>query len=212
MFHPDHQYNGWTKKSNSSKRQFKREKMANLQNLKPIKTRHQAITLGRLGGLAKSKLKTWQKVKKCTSKCPFYCSCPFVTSSIQSEGLCILKRKKILTNNREITISEELIASFFSLFESGKRGLLNEALASVFKIRLRNQNASTDELHKYVHTIIDIKKAFYPEKEGVCDMNITPSFEPPVWMTQLEAERRMRELKKKNDAIDTTATVQTDVD
>ena len=182
------------------------------ENLTPIKTHHQAVTMGRKGGLIRSKKKQWAKLKYCSEKCPYSSTCPFQSaSSATVDKQCALQKRRVVMAGREVAIQPEVIESFFSIFERGKVGLLSEALAAVYKIRLRSANASISELHDYVHTLINLKKAFYPEKEDVCDMNITPSFEPPVWMTQLEAERRMRELKKKNDAIDTTATVQTDV-
>ncbi len=180
-----------SRKPDVYKREFKREKMANIQNLKPIKTHEEAVSKGRQGGLARSKIKTWQKVKKCTSKCPFYCLCPFVTATIQGDGLCVLKKKKVMTNGREVPIREELIISFFSLFEYGKQGLLNEALSATYKIRLRNQNASNDELYNYVHILIDLKKAFYPEKDELPATNIETNYQKPEFITRLEAERRL---------------------
>src|SRR5659263_223092 len=161
--------------------------MPNPQNLAPIRTHEEAVARGRAGGLkgglSKSPRKKWSALKYCSpQKCPYSGGCPFMTASLASpDKHCALKAKKVTAFGKEAAIQQDVIESFFSLFEEGGAGLLKEALAGTYKIRLRSVNATTEELHDYVHTIIDVKKAFYPEKEGMGDTNINVNFEQPLW-------------------------------
>lgn len=184
----------------------------NPQNLIPIRTHERAVELGRKGGLKTSAKKQWTNLKYCSEKCPYSGMCPFMVSSSASfDKFCALKAQKVTMAGKSVSIQPDLIQSFFSLFEDGKEGLLKEALASVYKIRLRSANSTTEDLHKYVHTLIDLKKAFFPEKEDAWDTNININIKEPEWISSAEAERRVKELKKKSEAIETTGIVIHDI-
>lgn len=136
--------------------------MANIQNLIPINSHERAVALGRKGGSVKSAIKRWTKIKYCTQRCGFYGMCPFITASMNSESrLCSLKAKKVVSKGREVEIQPEVIDSFFRLFEKDGGSLLKEVLALVFRIRLQTDDNSIDELYKYIHVLIAVKKTFY---------------------------------------------------
>lgn len=184
----------------------------NPQNLIPIRTHERAVELGCKGGSKTSAKKQWTNMKYCSEKCPYSRMCPFMTASMASpDKLCALKQRRVTMAGKGVVIQPDIIESFFSLFEDGKEGLLKEALASVYKIRLRSANSTTEDLHKYVHTLIDLKKAFFPEKEEAWDTNININIQEPEWISSVEAERRVKELKKKSEAIETTGIVIHDI-
>ena len=184
----------------------------NPQNLNPIRTHERAVELGRKGGSKTSAKKQFANLKYCAPSCPYAFGCPFLSVSMaDSKKLCALKAKKVTAGGKEVALSQDVIESFKSLLEGGREGLLKEALAVTFKIRLKSANATTEEMHDYVHTIIDLKKAFHPEKEAVGDTNINLNFQEPEWVTRMEAERREKEKNKKLEAIETTAIVKSEL-
>lgn len=182
--------------------------MTNPKNLK-MPTHEQAVTLGRKGGLVKSAKKQWTNLKYCSQKCPYSSTCPFMTASMASpNSLCALKEKKITTGGKQAPISQELINTFFSLFEDGEEGLLREGLVSLYKVKLKNVNASSDDLHDYIKSIIDLKKAFYGVKieQPITNINInTKTYE---FITAIKAEQEMEANRKEAQRlklIETTA-------
>lgn len=184
------------------------------ENLKVIKSSERAKELGSISGKMRTTAQKMRNRKYCSSeKCPYASTCPFLSASMMSpDKLCALKARAVYSGGREVPIHAELLNSFFSLFERGKEGILNEILSSIFKIRLHNQNASTDELHEYIHTLIDIKKAFYPEKESQANTQINNNFTKPEWISRLEAERRQKERRIESEAVDTNAIVETNTE
>lgn len=180
--------------------------MLNLNNLKPIRTHEEAVQKGRKGGSVHSNAKKWINLKYCSSKCPYSGLCPFLTASISNGGLCSIKEKKVSSNGRVVPIQEEVLSTFFSLFENGKEGLLRECLGVLFKLRLKSQNASSDELHEYFNALLNMKKTFYPEREAPPETNIQINIKPQ-WITLMEAEEETERCIKHDNIINTTAIV-----
>lgn len=177
-----------------------------MANLKPMTKEKQVH-----GGQTVTTKRRFINVKYCTPKCAYSATCPFRTASSTSpKGLCALKTKSVIVGEKILPIQDEVIASFFSLMAEGKSGLLKEALAGTFKIRLRGANASVSELHDYVHTILDIMKVVYPEKNQPSTTNIQINMKPE-FITAIEAERRMEHYERTNTNTNTaTAKPKTD--
>lgn len=195
----------------SNKSDNERDTMPNynpkIENLKSIQTHEEAVKMGQKGGSVQSNAKKWINLKHCSSKCPYYHQCPFVSISAQDSGFCSIKKGLIISNGKEVPIQKEVISTFFSLFENGKEGLIREALSVLFKLRLKSQNASSDELHKYFNALLNMKKTFYPEREVPPETNIQIHIKPQ-WITlmELEEEKVDRSMKLYDNIIDTTAT------
>jgi len=132
--------------------------------------------------------------------------CPFMTASMASpDKLCALKQRRVTMTGKSVGIQPDIIESFFSLFEDGKEGLIREALSVLFKLRLKSQNASSEELHEYFNALLNMKKTFYPEREAAPETNIQINIKPE-FITRMESERRLRLRTRNNDIIDTTTT------
>jgi hypothetical protein len=177
-----------------------------IENLKSIQTHEQAVIMGRKGGSKTSAKKQWTNLKYCTQKCPYSGMCPFMTASMASPEKCCALKGKLVSGGRNVSIQPEIIESFFSLFENGKEGLIQETLSVLFKMRLNSQNASSDELHEYFNALLNMKKTFYPEREAPPETNIQINIKPH-WITLMEAEEESDRSIKHDNIIDATATI-----
>lgn len=134
-----------------------------LRNLRPA-TSESGRIMGQRGGKVITDRRKWSKRKYCKDDCPYSSTCPFLSASRSSPArLCALKAKKVISGDREVLIQPDIIESFFSLFDKRGEALLKETLKSVFLIRLQTNNDSIDELYKYVHVLVAVKKTFYGE-------------------------------------------------
>lgn len=59
---------------------------------------------------------------------------------------------------------QEVINAFFNLFVNGEQGLINEALSTLYTLRLKSTKATPKELKDLISAILDLKKAIYGEK------------------------------------------------
>jgi hypothetical protein len=177
------------------------------ENLKVIQYHEDAVRLGRKGGSKTSAKKQWTNLKYCVPKCPYSGMCPFMTASMASpDKLCALKQRRVTMTGKSMGIQPDIIESFFSLFENGKEGIIQEALSVLFKLRLKSQNASSDELHEYFNALLNMKKTFYPEREAPLETNIQINIKPH-WITLMEAEEESDRSIKHDNIIDATATI-----
>ena len=180
--------------------------MANNKNLKVITSSEMARELQKKSAAKRTPAQMMRFRKYCDNKCVYTPTCPFLSASQSTKKkLCALKQKKVSSADRETPIQQEAIESFISLMRDGREGILKEALAGTYKMRLKTHTGTVTELETYVRILIDLKKAFYPEKE-VVDANVNHSFVAPEWISKLEAERRLKE-QRKAESIETTAVV-----